>query len=90
MLQLSQYRGPLVCAFDSDEAGIKGRKKFMDLAHWVRRDDLLTVVPLPPFKDWNEILVKKGPDFLKDQAEKTLKLDPLYLQCLAYDKGHII
>ena len=90
MLQLSQYRGPLVCAFDSDEAGTKGRKKFMDLAHWIRRDDLLTVVPLHPFKDWNEMLVKKGPDFLKDQAEKTLKLDPLYIQCLAYDKGHII
>jgi DNA primase len=90
MLQLSQYLGPLVCAFDSDEAGITGRKKFMNLAHWVRRDDLLTVVPPEPYKDWNEILIKKGPTFLREEAEKTQKLNPLHLQFLAYDKGHVI
>ena len=87
MLQLSQYAGPLVCAFDSDDAGITGRKKFMQLAHWIRRDDLHTVVPPEPFKDWNEILIKKGPDFLKKSAEKTGKLDELHLTYLAYEKG---
>ena len=87
MLQLSQYAGPLVCAFDSDEAGITGRKKFMQLAHWIRRDDLHTVIPPEPFKDWNEILIKKGSDFLKKSAEKTGKLDELHLAYLAYEKG---
>jgi len=90
MLQLSQYTGPLVCAFDSDGPGITGRQKFMRLAHWARRDDLYTVVPPEPFKDWNEILIKKGPDFLKAEAEKTGKLDELHLVYLAYDKGHVI
>ena len=90
MLQLSQYAGPLVCAFDSDGPGITGRKKFMDLAHWIRRDDLHTVVPPEPFKDWNEILIKKGGKFLKEEAKKTSKLDELHLAYLAYDKGHII
>ena len=90
MLQLSQYTGPLVCAFDSDGPGIAGRKKFMDLAHWIRRDDLYTVVPPNPFKDWNEILTKKGGDFLRAEAEKTSKLDGLHLTYLAYDKGHVI
>jgi hypothetical protein len=90
MLQLSQYQGPLVCAYDSDEAGISGRKKFMSLAHWVRRDDLLTVVPPEPYKDWNEMLIKGGPDFLKNEAKKTQRLDQLNLELLAYDKGHII
>jgi hypothetical protein len=90
MLQLSQYAGPLVCAFDSDGPGITGRKKFMDLAHWIRRDDLHTVVPPEPFKDWNEILVKKGGDFLRTEAEKTGKLDELHLTYLAYNKGHVI
>ena len=90
IMQLSQYAGPLVCAFDSDEAGTKGRKKFMDLAHWVRRDDLLSVIPPYPFKDWNEMLTKRGPEFLKSHAERTHKLDPLYLQYLAYDKCHVI
>ena len=90
MLQLSQYVGPLVCAFDSDGPGITGRKKFMSLAHWLRRDDLYTVVPPSPFKDWNEILIKKGSDFLKKSAEQTGKLDELHLAYLAYDKGHVV
>ena len=63
------------------------RKKFMQLAHWIRRDDLHTVVPPEPFKDWNEILIKKGPDFLKKAAEETGKLDELHLAYLAYEKG---
>ena len=90
ILQLSQYTGPLVCAFDNDEAGTKGRKKFMDLAHWIRRDDLFSVVPTAPYKDWNEMLVKKGSDFLRAEAEKIGKLDALHLMYLAYDKGHVI
>jgi hypothetical protein len=44
-------------------------------------------VPLEPFKDWNEILIKKGPDFLKKAAEETGKLDELHLAYLAYEKG---
>ena len=90
IMQLSQYQGPLVCAFDNDEAGTKGRKKFMDLAHWIRRDDLFSVVPTTPYKDWNEMLVKKGPDYLRSEAEKIQSLDALYLMMLAYDKGHVI
>ena len=62
----------------------------MDLAHWLRRDDLFTVVPPEPFKDWNEILIKKGVNFLKAEAEKISKLDKLNLTYLAYDKGQVI
>jgi hypothetical protein len=45
-------------------------------------------VPPAPYKDWNEILVKKGGDFLRTQAAWTHKLDALHLMYLAYDKGH--
>jgi len=90
MLQLSQYQGPLVCAFDNDGAGENGRKKFMDLAHWVCRGDLFSVVPTSPFKDWNEMLVKEGPDYLKEEAEQITKLDALYLTMLSYNKGHLV
>ena len=80
MLQLSQYQGPLVCAFDSDEAGQKGRDKFLQLSNWVCRDNVQTVTPPDCFKDWNEVLIKKGPDYLKQTAEKTMPLNSL--ECL--------
>ena len=90
ILQLRQYQGPLVCAFDNDKAGTDGRKKFMDLAHWACRGDLFSVVPTSPFKDWNEMLVKEGPDFLKEEASKISKLDALYLLMLSYDESHLV
>ena len=90
MVQLSQYQGPLVCAFDSDEAGMEGRYKFMRLAHWTSRGDLKTVVPPNNYKDWNEILVKEGPDFLLEVSKGLSRLDPLNLEVLAYDKRKLV
>ena len=88
MLQLSQYQGPLVCAFDSDDAGRKGREKFRQLTNWICRDDIYTVNPPKPFKDWNEVLIKKGGKFLKESAEKTTSLNNLeYLLGLPDDKA---
>ena len=58
MEQLNQYRGPLVCAFDNDDAGSKGRKQFMNIAHRFKRDDIFYVVPGFHYKDWNECLIK--------------------------------
>tara|TARA_Y100001938_G_scaffold145740_1_gene223069 strand:+ start:624 stop:1565 length:942 start_codon:yes stop_codon:yes gene_type:complete len=80
MLQLSQYQGSLVCAFDSDEAGQKGRDKFLQLSNWVCRDNIQTVTPPNGFKDWNELLIREGPDYLKQAAEKTIPLNSL--ECL--------
>jgi len=77
MLQLGQYQGPLVCAFDSDHAGSKGRDKFLELANWICRDDILMSTPPHPYKDWNEVLVKKGPDFLKNAAQDTRELNTM-------------
>ena len=89
MLQLSQYRGKLVCAFDSDEAGLKGVSHFMHTAHWAMRDDLLFVSPPKGSKDWNEVLVNLGPDALLEAASGTQRLCPMNLEAarLAYHKG---
>ena len=86
MLQLSQYQGPLVCAFDNDGAGMEGRRKFLDLALWARKDSIKTATPPDGFKDWNEVLIIKGPDVLLDAAKKITHLDHLNLAVLAYDK----
>ena len=91
MLQLSQYQGPIVCAFDSDEAGMEGRQKFLKLAHWAKREDILTVIPPVGSKDWNEILINEGPDELLEIASNTVvRMTPLTLDWLAYNKGHIV
>jgi len=90
MLQLSQYQGPLVCAFDSDDAGMQGRYKFLKLAHWIRREDIKTVIPPVGSKDWNEILIKDGPDALLEATSGIVKMTPLTLDWLTYDKGHLV
>jgi len=90
MLQLSQYQGSLVCAFDSDDAGMQGRYKFLKLAHWVRREDIKTVIPPAGSKDWNEILINDGPDRLLEVTSKIVKMTPLSLEWLSYDKGHLV
>ena len=89
MLQLSQYRGKLICAFDRDEAGFKGLNNFMNTAHWAMRDDLGFVSPSKGSKDWNEILVKHGPDRLIEIASGTQRLNEMNLEAcrLAYHKG---
>jgi len=90
MLQLSQYQGPLVCAYDSDSAGMQGRVKFLKLAYWARRENLLTVIPPEGSKDWNEILVNLGPDALLESAGDTVKMTSLSLDWLTYNKGHLV
>ena len=90
MLQLAQYQGPLVCAFDSDGAGMEGRSKFLKLAQWARRDDIQTVIPPQGSKDWNEILVKGGPDSLLSAATSTMEMTALTLDWLSYNKGHLV
>jgi hypothetical protein len=89
MLQLSQYRGKLVCAFDNDEAGLKGISHFMDTAYWAMRDDLEFVSPPEGSKDWNEVLVRLGPDRLLESATAAQKLCPMNLEAarLTYHKG---
>ena len=79
MQQLRHYQGPLVCAFDNDNPGREGAEKFMRLARKYKRTDLYSVSPNTPYKDWNEILVKKGPDELVRVAESYTPLTPLDL-----------
>ena len=80
MLQLSQYQGPLVCAFDNDSAGIQGTEKFMEKAYWINRDDLFTVSPPSGCKDWNQLLVERGPDAVLSSSSKLIRLDPLNIE----------
>ena len=89
MLQLSQYQGPLVCAFDNDIAGLNGTRGFMEKAHWINRDDLFMVSPSGNCKDWNQTLVQRGPDALLSDVKELNKLDYLNLEMadLAYNKG---
>lgn len=82
MLQLSQYRGPLVCAFDGDEAGLDGMRSFIRVAYWAEREDLMLVSVPKPSKDWNEVLIEQGPDKLIEALTEPLTLNLTTLEYL--------
>ena len=77
MMQLQQYRGPLVCSFDSDKAGRDGVKKFLHVAYKHKRSDLYHCLPPKGFKDWNELLLAKGPDAIIEHTNAPSQLDLL-------------
>ena len=71
MAQLKLYQGPLVVAFDQDEAGRKGVRKFLSLALKHKMENLwFTEVPYYDCKDWNECL--SHTDLLEDIELKKL------------------
>jgi len=80
MEQLRHYQGPLVNAFDNDEAGRRGTRKFMTIAHNYNRTDLKFIHPPGSFKDWNEILLKEGPDELISITRNVSTLDAMMLE----------
>lgn len=60
MEQLSHYRGPLVVAYDNDEAGRKGLRSFLKLACKYKIRNIDYVVVPPKVKDWNSAFVRWG------------------------------
>jgi hypothetical protein len=54
MNQLRFYRGPIVVAYDSDEAGLSGLRSFEMSRRKYRIPKINYVVPPKGFKDWNE------------------------------------
>ena len=58
MEQLKHYPGPLVCAFDTDDAGLKGIHGFIKMAYKHKRSDIFMAQPLTFYKDWNESYMK--------------------------------
>jgi DNA primase len=54
MNQLRFYRGPLVVAYDSDEAGLAGLRSFEMSRRKYRMPRIHYAVPPKRFKDWNE------------------------------------
>lgn len=88
ILQLFQYRGPIVCAYDRDEAGYKGLKHFMNTSHWAMLDRIHFVSPPNGSKDWNEVLVQHGPDRLLESVTGHQRLCEMNLEGhrLAYHK----
>jgi len=54
MNQLRFYRGPLVVAYDSDEAGLAGLRSFEMSRRKYRIPRIHYAVPPKRFKDWNE------------------------------------
>lgn len=79
MTQLSQYQGRVVCAFDSDEAGKKGVRKFLRESRKAKMQSVYKVDLPDNFKDWNEVLVAKGPDYALSMASLVEPLDELRL-----------
>lgn len=70
--QLKQYQGPLVVAFDNDEAGIKGTRRFLTLALKHKMSNLFYAkVPYDWTKDWNECLGEI------DNLAKDVEIKPL-------------
>lgn len=57
MAQLKLYQGPLVVAYDNDEAGKKGTRNFLRLALKHKMSNLFfTEIPYRDCKDWNECI----------------------------------
>ena len=57
MSQLKFYNGPIVVAYDNDEAGIKGLRSFEISRRRNRMPKIFYCQPPKPFKDWNEAYV---------------------------------
>lgn len=77
MEQLKFYNGPLVCAFDSDEAGVKGARQFRSMAYKFKRRDIKIATP-SKFKDWNAMLVAAGKSHTAESALNFQDLDDYY------------
>lgn len=54
MNQLKFYRGPIVVAYDNDEAGISGLRSFEMSRRKYRMPKINYTIPPKRFKDWNE------------------------------------
>jgi DNA primase len=52
--QLKFYKGPIVVAYDSDEAGLKGLRNFEIFRRRNRMPKIHYTLPPKRFKDWNE------------------------------------
>lgn len=68
MSQLKQYRGPLIVAFDSDDAGRKGTHRFLSMALKHKIPSMSTVSLNGAYKDWNEALIANGKDWVAKTA----------------------
>lgn len=78
MSQLKLYRGPIICAYDSDKAGQEGAAQFLREARKAKIGHLGISVPQGG-KDWNELYVKLGEKGLRDIALNLSPLDDLTL-----------
>lgn len=55
--QLKFYQGPVVVAYDTDEAGLKGLRNFEMIRRRNRMSKIYYAHPPKPHKDWNEAYV---------------------------------
>lgn len=80
MIQLKDYQGPIIVAFDRDEAGVKGARKFLYTALRHKREVQWVSPPKGVAKDWNELLASKGVDYVRDHIKSnTSELSKLSL-----------
>lgn len=79
MSQLKEYQGKIVLAYDRDKAGTEGLKRFDMIRRQLRMSNhnLLYVQPKPPYKDWNEMLVKESDSMLDYIKSNTMYLDEI-------------
>jgi len=76
MNQLKLYRGPIICAYDSDKAGQEGAAQFLDQAQKAKIGELGISVP-EGGKDWNELYIRLGTEGLRKIALSIQPLDDL-------------
>jgi len=80
MEQLKTYPGPLVVAYDNDEAGMKGTRQFMRMARKAKRSRLFFCFPPKRVKDWNALYSGINPSMdLVPELENPIELDDLTL-----------
>lgn len=79
--QLKHYNGKLVVAYDNDEAGTKGIRRFDRQRKRMRMEPVFYCQPPKEYKDWNAFLVASGDEFtIKNHIKENTKIfdDDLY------------
>jgi len=85
MEQLRHYNGPLVAAFDRDEAGVKGLRTFLRMAYKNKIQNCFFVFPPKGIKDWNELYIKRGKDSVLTYLMYKEELDYVTIDLIEQD-----
>jgi len=79
-MQLKELNHRVIMAYDNDEAGARGVKKFEELRKRLRMSNFYICYPPESYKDWNYFLCKAGGPAIRDYVKShTHRNDSFYM-----------